>query len=276
MNPLTRALVEKAGYENGFENNSQSEGNTVRLSSARHSAQVVISVFGDNSNFLVIISSSLTASLAEELNRSYSEICDGDNSFVLTNISDLSIFLRRAAALAQALPNQVVNDYQNEIDEALYSSIETQETEIERLVRQRIGQDRFRNAMLSYWGNACAVTGITLIDVLRASHAKPWSECTTDAERLDVFNGFLLCANLDALFDRFLITFDADGQMVISGKISSEQRQSLGINKPLALRWFTEHHQAYLDYHRELFYSAKPCVAKGRYPRFIPKLLADR
>ena len=36
----------------------------------------------------------------------------------------------------------------------------------------------------------------------------------TDAERLDVFNGFLLSANLDALFDRFLISFDEQGALV--------------------------------------------------------------
>ena len=45
-----------------------------------------------------------------------------------------------------------------------------------------------------------------------ASHAKPWAECANDAERLDVFNGFLLVANLNALFDRFLISFDDTGR----------------------------------------------------------------
>ncbi|ACK80676.1 MULTISPECIES: type 2 periplasmic-binding domain-containing protein [Acidithiobacillus] len=42
------------------------------------------------------------------------------------------------------------------------------------MVRQRIGQQKFREAMLTYWGGACAVTGLALPDVLRASHAKPW------------------------------------------------------------------------------------------------------
>lgn len=89
-------------------------------------------------------------------------------------------------------------------------------TEVERMVRQRVGQNKFRDAMLDYWGGACAVTGVALPEVLRASHAKPWAECATDAERLDVFNGFLLSANLDALFDRFLISFDEQGVLVIA------------------------------------------------------------
>ncbi len=78
-------------------------------------------------------------------------------------------------------------------------------------MRQRVGQQKFREAMLEYWGGACAVTGVGLSEVLRASHAKPWAECASDAERLDVFNGFLLNANLDALFDRFLVSFDEHG-----------------------------------------------------------------
>ena len=40
---------------------------------------------------------------------------------------------------------------------------------------------------------------MALPEVLRASHAKPWAECANDAERLDVFNGFLLVANLDGV-----------------------------------------------------------------------------
>jgi hypothetical protein len=59
-------------------------------------------------------------------------------------------------------------------------------------VRQRVGQEVFRAALIDYWGGACAVTGLALPEVLRASHSQPWADCTTDEERLDVFNGFLL------------------------------------------------------------------------------------
>ena len=65
------------------------------------------------------------------------------------------------------------------------------------------------------------MTGIDVTEVLRASHAKPWSMCITDEERLDVFNGFLLSANLDALFDKCLITFDDQGKIVIASRINS-------------------------------------------------------
>ena len=121
------------------------------------------------------------------------------------------------------------------------------------MVRQRVGQDVFRQAMLDYWGGACAVTGIALGDVLRASHAKPWAKCDTDAERLDVFNGFLLSANLDALFDRYLISFDDGGQLLISPEVTEQDRYLLGIQQPLQLRWLAKQHLPYLAFHRDVF-----------------------
>jgi predicted restriction endonuclease len=121
------------------------------------------------------------------------------------------------------------------------------------MVRQRVGQDRYRQAMLTYWGGACAVTGLSLQPVLRASHAKPWADCTTDAERLDVFNGFLLSANLDALFDKFLISFADDGLLLMSEKINPEDREFLKLNEDNRLRWVSSAHLPYIRYHRQIF-----------------------
>lgn len=113
--------------------------------------------------------------------------------------------LSRAAALAQSLPNQAELDYEAAVQKKL-TRLPLNGTEVECMVWQRIGQNAFRKAMLDYWGNVCSVTVIAVPEVLRASHAKPWANCDSDAERLEVFNGFLLTANLDALFDRCLIT----------------------------------------------------------------------
>src|SRR5690606_34400174 len=56
-------------------------------------------------------------------------------------------------------------------------------------VRQRIGQDVFREALMDLWQGRCALSGVELPPVLlRASHAKPWAE-SNDTERLDPFNG---------------------------------------------------------------------------------------
>lgn len=86
-------------------------------------------------------------------------------------------------------------------------------------IMARLGQGKYRRELLSLWGNRCAVTGITVSQVLRASHAKPWRD-SDDKERLDPNNGLPLVANLDALFDAGLIGFDADGQMHVSNELN--------------------------------------------------------
>ncbi|EPK8813825.1 HNH endonuclease, partial [Pseudomonas aeruginosa] len=155
---------------------------------------------------------------------------------------------------SQALPNQAVRDYHTAVAQVLADlPAENRGTEVERLVRQRVGQDRYRDALLNYWGGACAVTGVTVTEVLRASHAKPWAECTDDAERLDAFNGFLLVANLDALFDRFLISFDDAGHLLTSARLSPDDLHGLGIHLGMTLRWLASEHRHYLQWHRERF-----------------------
>jgi hypothetical protein len=109
----------------------------------------------------------------------------------------------------------------------------------------------FRGSLLNYWEGACAVTGIALPALLRASHAKPWAECATDAERLNIYNGFLLCAHLDALFDRGLLTFTDSGTGLLSPEISEKTRTSLNLNGPILLRWCSPHHVPFLQFHRQ-------------------------
>ena len=255
MNPLQRAVIEKVGHEYGFEHVLPDERDIVCLGSARHRAQVCITQQSDL--FEVEFSSIVAGQLSAELARSFPRIQRKDNAFIADSLDELAQLLRRAAALAQALPSQVADDFEAQIKKELeqFSSALTQGTEVERLVRQRVGQQAFRQAMMEYWGGACAVTGVALSEVLRASHAKPWAECTSDAERLDVFNGFLLNANLDALFDRFLITFNEAGQIIVSPSIAVSTQELLGIDKSLRVRWLAQEHGPYLQYHRARFFA---------------------
>jgi len=178
-------------------------------------------------------------------------------AFVAATDAELARWLRRASALAQSLPNQAAVDFDTQVQQALAAlpATDTQSTEVQRLVHQRVGQDRYRQAMLAYWGGTCAVTGLTLAPALRASHAKPWADCTTDAERLDVFNGFLLSANLDALFDKFLISFSDAGDLLVSPQLTLADRQLLGLDAALKLRWVAAAHGPYLAFHRHRFES---------------------
>jgi len=119
------------------------------------------------------------------------------------------------------------------------------------LAQARIGQGKYRQDLLQKWGHACAVTGLTSSSVLRASHVKPW-KTSNDTERLDPENGLLLSANLDALFDRGLISFADDGQMLIAEELDPAERERLGLPGQLRtqpappLKRYLQHHRAQL------------------------------
>lgn len=124
-------------------------------------------------------------------------------------------------------------------------------TEAERLVVQRIGQDKFREALLDYWGGKCPVTGITDERLLRASHIVPWSRCHSDAHRLDVHNGLLLSALWDAAFDAGLVSFADDGAPQISQHLSAAALTGLGIGREQAIPDLRAAHLANLAWHRK-------------------------
>ena len=249
MTPLQIALIEKLGADNGFEYGISADADAVTLGSARHRARARILL--TNHQYLVNFASQ-SLSLQPELERQYPR--DHSGAFLASGEADLAQLLHRAAALAQALPRQAADDYVARVAVALRELPSTLlGTEVERLVRQRVGQQTFRQAQMDYWGGACAVTGIAVPEVLRASHARPWADCVSDAERLDVFNGFLLSANLDALFDRFLISFDPDGLMLVADALPDQEKRRLGLDQPARLRWVAEQHRPYLAYHRARF-----------------------
>lgn len=173
----------------------------------------------------------------------------GIDRFSFPTLTALYAILPRLYQLSTSLPDAPLKTFHQQTAKL------PQTTEAERLVIQRIGQGLFRASLLEYWGGACAVTGLDLPAVLRASHAKPWADCGTDAERLDVFNGFLLAAHLDALFDCGLITFADDGLLVPSRMLTASQASLLHLaspsSPPLRLRWITPSHLTYLAWHQQ-------------------------
>ncbi|MCB8747289.1 HNH endonuclease [Rhodoferax sp. U2-2l] len=252
MNPLQRILVEKAGYDNGFEHVLPSDGSHVGLGSARHPAQVAVTT--SDKVFQVAIQSG-SATLGQELARTFPNAGSTAQGFTLPTEAALAQWLRRAAALSQALPNQAVTAFEQQVQAELSAmpTAAAQNTEVLRMVRQRVGQQAYRQAMLDYWGSACAVTGLALPQALRASHAKPWAECGSDAERLDVYNGFLLSANLDVLFDSFLVSFSDSGELLVSKAITPSDQLKIGFAAGMCLRWVSAQHGPYLNFHRQRF-----------------------
>lgn len=141
-------------------------------------------------------------------------------------------------------------DELEEIKELEYTYKELPETEREAVVKSRIGQGEFRIRLMKYWNENCAVTGCGERRLLKASHIKPWRD-SDNSERLKVFNGLLLTPNLDSAFDQGFISFDNEGKIIISKKLSEKERKNLGIHPDMKLRRIEPRHVEYLTYHRE-------------------------
>lgn len=114
--------------------------------------------------------------------------------------------------------------------------------------KARIGQGKFRKKLLEHW-KACSITGCKNLDVLIASHIKPWRDCTYE-EAIDMTNGLLLIPNLDSLFDKGFISFDTDGVILLSPQLSSTDTEQLGVNKSMHLNHIYPQHQSFLEFHR--------------------------
>lgn len=170
--------------------------------------------------------------------------------FVVSTREQLYQLLSRACILGHTLPNQVLYDYEKAVETEINSK-GIVDTEAIAQIKRRVGQDRYRKALVDYWGGCCAVTGVSNSTLLRASHAKGWAECDSDAERLDVYNGFLLCVNLDCVFDAGLISFDDDGRIMISTALSSEDLATLNIRPDMRLSKIQSQHRNYLTWHRD-------------------------
>lgn len=116
------------------------------------------------------------------------------------------------------------------------------------LANARVGQGSYRQKMLEVWGRRCAMTGCPVEAVLIASHARPWSLCETAKQCLDEYNGLLLSANLDRLFDQGLIAFADDGAVITRREAAID-----ALVPTERLRFVDPRHVHYLAWHRNHF-----------------------
>lgn len=143
-------------------------------------------------------------------------------AFALPHRDALTAAVSTAYRLATSLPTLPLERFERD-------TAGLGRTEAEVLTRRRIGQDIFREALLTYWNGRCPMTGIAEPRLLRASHIVPWARCASDAERLDVHNGLLLSALWDAAFDGGLVTFDEKGTPLASARLHASAIRALGI-----------------------------------------------
>jgi HNH endonuclease len=139
-------------------------------------------------------------------------------------------------------------------DVAKIENADDSPTEKATLIKARLGQGKFRKYLDMFWNESCAVTGCNIRAILRASHIKAWRECINNKERLDPDNGLLLCAHLDALFDKGLISFSDTGAMLVSKNVPDIEITRLGLTGSITKR-LNDGQKRYLATHRERFHN---------------------
>jgi hypothetical protein len=174
----------------------------------------------------------------------------GFDCFIAPTSSELFRIIGRIWSLARSLPIEPLAEFETLMQE------EPSTTEVERLRKERIGQNVFRSALMEYWEKSCAVTGVKNPTLLRASHIVPWATCESDYERLNVHNGLLLVATLDAAFDAGLISFTDDGCILISGNLSADDRRFSGICEKMRLTRTNVELRNRLHWHRSNLFIA--------------------
>ncbi len=84
------------------------------------------------------------------------------------------------------------------------NDLPTEGKEREALIKARVNQSFFRSIILNSYENRCCITGLSVPELLVASHIIPWS--ADEKKRMSPHNG--LCLNMlhDKAFDKGLIT----------------------------------------------------------------------
>ncbi len=129
--------------------------------------------------------------------------------------------------------------------------------DVEHLGKYRRNQEAFRRQLIRKYDGKCCICpcGINMTEVLMASHIKPWADSDCN-EKLSSCNGLLLCPNHDKLFDKFLISFDDDGKILISEKLKKNSPHLFNISKNTRIE-VDESMKPFLAFHRAKFFDKK-------------------
>jgi len=150
-------------------------------------------------------------------------------------------------------------EWEQYLSDTVAQDMTIEDSERKAIILARRGQGKFKSSVLALEGR-CRITGVDRVEHLRASHIKPWRDCSTAGERLDGENGFLMTPSIDHLFDRGFISFDSKGQLLIS-PIAHRQsllRMGVDVERQANVGRFSSGQNAYLEYHRDqVFLQAK-------------------
>jgi putative restriction endonuclease len=132
----------------------------------------------------------------------------------------------------------------------------------ETLVRARINQGFFRASVLAAYGMQCCITGLSITQLLNASHIVPW---TIDVKnRTNPRNGLCLNVVLDRAFDCGLLTVTPDLKVKLSPKLKKDETDKAAQdllwrfeNSPISTPLRFTPDESFLRYHNEKVFQGR-------------------
>lgn len=129
----------------------------------------------------------------------------------------------------------------------------------ETLVKQRVNQSFFRSTILSSYNFKCCITGLSIPELLIASHIIPWS--VNKVQRLNPKNGLCLNAIHDKAFDKGFITVTPEYKIKVSKEFGIYKNEKVVIdfftkfeNQKINLPDKFLPSKEFLDYHHQIIF----------------------
>lgn len=167
---------------------------------------------------------------------------------LLECISQLNIYIPEEEQLELAMEVVRVTEH-NPLITLIAETILEAKTKIQR------GEQQFRKSLLPLWHKECPLCGMDIDAVLKASYAKPWKD-STDLEKLNPYNGLLLCSNHEAMFSAGLISFTGKGKLSIARQIPEEKYLGYGLKKGMKIPVYPEN-ESFFRWHKRNIYVDK-------------------
>ena len=142
-------------------------------------------------------------------------------------------------------------------DDTEYVELEKEENVKRDGVRHRIYKNELFELSKEVYGKKVCFYDKNEYKVLIASHIKPFKHCIIYNDEINAYNsnnGLLLQQNVDSYFDKFDISFDDDGKVII-GKNVSPQLYDFFKKDKIDDVILTDERKKFLDYHRKEFYA---------------------
>ncbi|MGD8112974.1 HNH endonuclease [Vibrio sp. TRT 17S01] len=114
------------------------------------------------------------------------------------------------------------------------------------IIKNRQGQPKFRNAVLSLYNGACVITQCATPSALEAAHVIPYSE----TKSISPDHGLLLRADIHTLFDLYLISINPLSMIVeVDGSCCDYYQKYAGkkVNLKVCLSALEKHYQRFVE-----------------------------